>query len=73
MHRLLPPGEIARGAVDRLCAYDAVAAPGEFVTTSERVAEFLAEFVLILGPRLEAVARAKPDPLPPAAAETESC
>lgn len=59
MADLHPPKEIAAGAVDRLCAYDAVGAPGDYAATSERVAEFLAEFVLVLGPRLEAVAKAK--------------
>lgn len=48
MADLHPPKEIAAGAVDRLCAYDAVGAPGDYAATSERVAEFLAEFVLVL-------------------------
>jgi hypothetical protein len=61
MAELQPPKEIARGAVDRLCAYDAVDAPGDYAATSERVAEFLAAFVLILGPRLEVVAKAQGD------------
>jgi hypothetical protein len=50
------PKEIAEGAADRLCAYDAVNAPGDFHPTAERVADFLREFVLVIGPRLAQVA-----------------
>jgi hypothetical protein len=53
---LRPPREIAEGAVDRLCAYDAASAPSDYESTAERVAEFLREFVLIVGPRLATVA-----------------
>ena len=51
------PREIAEGAADRLCAYDAVAAPGECGSTQDRIADFLREFVLVVTPRLEAVAK----------------
>jgi hypothetical protein len=54
------PREIAEGAADRLCAYDAVNAPSDIEATAERVAEFLREFVLVIGPRLGAVAASQP-------------
>src|SRR3982750_3175193 len=51
------PREIAEGAADRLCAYDAVTAPGDCRSTQDRIADFLREFVLVITPRLEAVAK----------------
>jgi hypothetical protein len=61
MSDLRSPREIAAGAADRLCAYDAVDAPGVCDPTTDRVAEFLREFVLIIGPRLESAAKARQD------------
>lgn len=49
-----PPdvGDIAQGAVDRLCDYDAWNAPGDFDSTAERIADFLGDFVRIAAVRL---------------------
>jgi hypothetical protein len=54
---LRTPREIAEGAANRLCSYDAVGAPGDCSSTQERIAEFLREFVLVVAPRLEEVAK----------------
>ena len=55
------PRQIAEGAANRLCAYDALEAPGDYSETAQRIGEFLREFVLIVGPRMFAVAQ-KADP-----------
>ena len=46
------PTEIAHGAMDRLCDYDAWDAPGEYETTAQRIGEFMQEFVGIAAARL---------------------
>lgn len=49
------PKEIAHGAMDRLCDYDAWDAPGDYETTAKRISEFMSSFVLIAAVRLAGV------------------
>lgn len=51
------PQEIAHGAVDRLCAYDAWDAPGDYDDTVCRIGAFLEEFTKIAATRLAGVVR----------------
>jgi hypothetical protein len=46
------PQEIAHGAMDRLCDYDAWDAPGDYDSTARRIGEFMQEFVGIAAARL---------------------
>ncbi len=51
------PQEIAEGAFDRLCAFDAIHDPENWETTAKRVEEFLQTFLEIGTERLGAVLR----------------
>jgi hypothetical protein len=51
----LNPADIAVGAVDRLCDYDAWEAPGEFAATADRIADFLGVFVRTAAVRLAGI------------------
>jgi len=61
--------EIAHGAVDRLCAYDAWDAPGDFGATADRVADFLGIFVRTAAVRLAGVSSQGDAPAPMSAEE----
>ncbi len=46
------PVEIAHGAMDRLCDYDAWDSPGSYDSTADRIGEFMQAFVQIAAARL---------------------
>lgn len=55
--RKAPPAEVAEGAINRLCIYDAIGRPLDYESTAERVSDFLGAFTTVAAQRLAQVAR----------------